>query len=167
MLRAKEQAEAAKAELHDSYAEFEEANRHLLELDQLKSDFLSSVSHELRTPLTSIRGFVTLIAREFSRSFTAARRRRRQLQRSPSASATTWKIMLKESVRLTRLINDVLDLAKIEAGRVEWHDAPSGPRSSSRCRQRRARHVRLKARCEPCAWTFRKSCHPSSATATA
>ena len=61
--------EIASEHLNEKNAELESANQRLQQLDQLKSDFLSSVSHELRTPLTSIRGFASLIEREFSRSF--------------------------------------------------------------------------------------------------
>ena len=127
VLRAKEMAEAAEGRLRDSYAELEAANRRLLELDKLKSDFLSSVSHELRTPLTSIRGFATLIDREFSRSFMPLAGEDAGLQKKSRRIRDNLEILLKESARLTRLINDVLDLAKIEAGRTEWRDAPIRP----------------------------------------
>lgn len=119
---AKEQAEAAEARLRESYGELEEANRRLRQLDQLKSDFLSSVSHELRTPLTSIRGFASLIDREFVRSFAPQAEDNPVLQKKSSRIQDNLKIILKESERLTRLINDVLDLAKIESGRTEWRD---------------------------------------------
>ncbi|MBF0179346.1 MAG: response regulator [Magnetococcales bacterium] len=96
-------------------------NEELQRLDKLKSDLLSSVSHELRTPLTSIRGFAQLIRREFDRSFAAApeddAKRRAKSQRIQE----NLEIILTESERLTRLINTVLDLAKIESGRIEWH----------------------------------------------
>ncbi|MBS4098351.1 MAG: response regulator [Sulfuricella sp.] len=124
MLRAKDAAEAAEVKLRDSYSELEEANQRLQKLDQLKSDFLSSVSHELRTPLTSIRGFSQLIDREFTRSFVPLSGEDATLKKKAARIEDNLKIILKESERLTRLINDVLDLAKIEAGRTDWHDAP-------------------------------------------
>ncbi|MBW7900372.1 MAG: response regulator [Rhodocyclaceae bacterium] len=120
---AREIAERAERELRSSYAELEEANRRLQALDQLKSDFLSSVSHELRTPLTSIRGFTQLIGREFGRSFAPLAEADPGLRRKSSRIEENIGIVLKESERLTRLINDVLDLAKIESGKTEWHDA--------------------------------------------
>lgn len=107
--------------------ELEAANQRLQKLDQMKSDFLSSVSHELRTPLTSIRGFATLIEREFSRSFLPLAGEDAALQKKSQRIRGNLEIILKESERLTRLINDVLDLAKIEAGRIEWHDTPIQP----------------------------------------
>lgn len=120
---AREIAERAEQELRSSYAELEEANRRLQALDQLKSDFLSSVSHELRTPLTSIRGFTQLIGREFGRSFAPLAEADPGLRKKSSRIEENIGIVLKESERLTRLINDVLDLAKIESGKTEWHDA--------------------------------------------
>jgi Na+/proline symporter/signal transduction histidine kinase len=87
-------------------AELEEANQRLKELDRLKSDFVSTVSHELRTPLTSIRSL--------SESLLAAddipRERREQF----------LVIITQESQRLSRMINQLLDLSKIEAGKMEW-----------------------------------------------
>ena len=124
MLKAKEAAERAEGKLRENYVELKEANQRLQKLDQLKSDFLSSVSHELRTPLTSIRGFSQLIEREFVRSFAPLAGENAALEKRSVRIRENLKIILKESERLTRLINDVLDLAKIEAGRTEWRDAP-------------------------------------------
>jgi signal transduction histidine kinase len=89
---------------------------------QAKGNFLSSVSHELRTPLTSIRGFASLIEREFVRSFAPQAATDAGLRKKADRIQDNLRIVLKESERLTRLINDVLDLAKIEAGRTDWHD---------------------------------------------
>lgn len=119
--------QATSASLSASNAELEGANQRLQKLDQMKSDFLSSVSHELRTPLTSIRGFASLIEREFSRSFAPLANEDEGLEKKSRRIRDNLEIILKESERLTRLINDVLDLAKIEAGRIEWNDAPIQP----------------------------------------
>jgi signal transduction histidine kinase len=110
-----------------SIGELEAAKQHLQKLDQLKSDFLSSVSHELRTPLTSIRGFASLVEREFSRSFAPLAGEDAGLEKKSRRIRDNLAIILKESERLTRLINEVLDLAKIEAGRTEWHDTRIEP----------------------------------------
>lgn len=107
--------------------DLEAANLRLQKLDRMKSDFLSSVSHELRTPLTSIRGFASLIDREFLRSFAPLAGEDAGLNKKSRRIRDNLDIILKESERLTRLINDVLDLAKIEAGRVEWRDVPIQP----------------------------------------
>jgi signal transduction histidine kinase/Na+/proline symporter len=91
-------------------AELEKANARLLELDRLKSDFLSTVSHELRTPLTSIRSFSEILLRY---EVDDAEKRRKFVS-----------IIHNEAERLTRMINDLLDLSKIEAGRLELNFEP-------------------------------------------
>src|SRR5207244_11764371 len=83
-----------------------EANRRLQELDKLKSDFVSTVSHELRTPMTSIKGYVDNILDGLTGVLTE--RQSYYLNR------------VKSNVeRLTRMINELLDLSRIEAGKVE------------------------------------------------
>ncbi len=82
----------------------------LRNLERIRRDFVSSVSHELRTPLTSIKGYTeTLLEgalddREDAMNF--------------------LRIILQESEQLTALINDVLDLSKIESGRIEYKFTP-------------------------------------------
>lgn len=105
-------------------AELEEANRRLLELDKLKSSFLSSVSHELRTPLTSILGFTRLIDKEFRNTFAPLAEGKEKALAKALRVEENLRIIEDESRRLTRLINDVLDLSKIEEGRLDWRDEP-------------------------------------------
>ncbi|HUJ17411.1 MAG TPA: HAMP domain-containing sensor histidine kinase [Nitrospirota bacterium] len=94
------------AELQRVNEQLQEANRKLQEIDQLKSDFISVVSHELRTPLTTIKAFNELLIMKPG----MAQQRKDKLMGS-------IKI---ESDRLTRLINDLLDLARIESGDLLW-----------------------------------------------
>ena len=96
--------------LEATTAELRRANERLRELDRLKDDFVSTVSHELRTPLTSIRSFSEILLD----NPTLEQQQRGEFLR----------IIVTESERLTRLINDMLDLAKIEAGKLEWHMQP-------------------------------------------
>jgi len=103
-------------------AEMEEANKQLKELERLKSSFLSSVSHELRTPLTSIRGFAKLIAKDFEKYF--SQDSLSILYPKAERLLRNLAIVEKESERLTRLINDVLDLSRIESGKMPWRDEP-------------------------------------------
>ncbi len=102
--------------------ELEEANKRLLELDRMKSQFLSSVSHELRTPLTSVLGFAKLIHRDMCKVFLPLVRDDESLFRRAERIRENIGIIAEEGQRLTRLINDVLDMNKIEEGRMEWHD---------------------------------------------
>ncbi len=93
-------------ELEAATAELRAANERLKELDRLKDDFMSTITHELRTPLTSIRAFSEILLAD------------------PKVDLAERKkflgIITRETERLTRLINQVLDLAKIESGRAEW-----------------------------------------------
>ncbi len=98
-----------------------ERQAQLEEMDSLKSSFLSSVSHELRTPLTSVRGFAKLIRRDFERYF-LPEAGDAKLESRARRIVENIGIVQNESERLTRLINDVLDLSKIEAGTTSWND---------------------------------------------
>ncbi|MGE5372575.1 MAG: ATP-binding protein [Solirubrobacterales bacterium] len=97
------------------------ANEKLKELDRIKTDFLATVSHELRTPLTSILGFSKIISRQ-----TALRVQPMIDPENKKAAAAVRqivdnsRIIVSESERLTSLISDVLDIAKMESGKVEW-----------------------------------------------
>ncbi len=93
-------------ELEAATKELRAANEQLKELDRLKDDFMSTVTHELRTPLTSIRAFSEILVDNPALDVE---------RRGKFAS-----IILKESERLTRLINNVLDLTKIESGKMDW-----------------------------------------------
>ncbi len=96
---------------------------HEVEVDRIKSEFISTVSHELRTPLTSVLGFAKLIGKAFSKDVAPAiPADDGRALRSARRISDNLEIIINEGERLTRLINDVLDIAKMEAGKVEWHD---------------------------------------------
>jgi PAS domain S-box-containing protein len=103
-------------------AELEAANTRLQELDRLKSGFLATVSHDLRTPLTSIMGFAKLISRDFNKFFAPFASAHERLTKQAQRITANLGIIENEGERLTRLINDFLDLSKIEAGRAQWRD---------------------------------------------
>jgi PAS domain S-box-containing protein len=94
---------------------------HEVEVDRIKTEFISAVSHELRTPLTSILGFANLIQREFRRRIVSLAAGDVKTRRAADRILENLAIIEAESQRLTQLINDLLDIAKIEAGRIEWH----------------------------------------------
>ena len=79
-------------------------------LEQLKSEFVSTASHELRSPLTSIKGFVELLAH---RSDLSGQQRE------------YIDIIMLSTNRVVDLVNDLLDVARVEAGRMEIHRRPT------------------------------------------
>lgn len=101
----------------------QEVNVRLEELDELKTSFVSSVSHELRTPLTSILGFAKMIKRDFNKLEEICAMEDHAGPKFPKRIQTNLGIIVTEGERLARLINDFLDLAKIEAGRLDWSDS--------------------------------------------
>lgn len=113
-------------DLSEKAAQLELANAKLKELDRMKSAFLSSVSHELRTPLTSVLGFAKMIDRDLVKHLQPVvdASGNPSLEQKMDRLRNNLTIIESESERLTRLINDVLDLSRIEDGRMEWSDQP-------------------------------------------
>jgi len=101
------------AALERATAELREANERLRELDRLKDDFVATMAHELRTPLTSIRAFTEIL--------------HDHPELEPAKRGEFLRIVLRENDRLTRLIGEVLDLAKLESGESELHPAAVEP----------------------------------------
>jgi signal transduction histidine kinase/FixJ family two-component response regulator len=92
--------------------------------DAAKSSFLSTVSHELRTPLTSVLGFAKIIRRRLDeRIFPLVPETDPKIHNSKRQVIENLDIVVSEGERLTLLIDDVLDLAKIEAGKFTWNMA--------------------------------------------
>ncbi|HAG81972.1 MAG TPA: hypothetical protein DD379_12700 [Cyanobacteria bacterium UBA11162] len=95
------------------------------EVDQMKTDFISTVSHELRTPLTSVLGFAKIIKRKLEDViFHQIQTEDKKTQRTVQQVRENVNIIVSEGERLTALINDVLDIAKMEAGKVDWNMHP-------------------------------------------
>lgn len=95
--------------LNDATYDLVQANRKLGEANRLKSQFLARTSHELRTPLNAIIGYTDLTLRRIYGSLT-------------SMQEDGLKRVLSNAKRLQTLINDILDLSKIEAGELELAD---------------------------------------------
>lgn len=94
-----------KQKIEKATKQLKDANIELQRLNQIKSDFVSTVSHELRTPLTSIQGYVSLMVDGDASNIN-------------SEQKEFLSIVKDESLRLTRLISDLLDISKIEAGKI-------------------------------------------------
>lgn len=92
----------------DEASEVRALNRQLESLDKLKDDFMSSVTHELRTPLTAIRAFAELM--------------RDDPQMASEQRQQFLGLVVAEAERLSRLVNQVLDMAKIESGHAQWRN---------------------------------------------
>jgi len=108
--RAEEALQTAYGELEqrvaERTAELSAANQRLQELDRLKSQFLASMSHELRTPLNSIIGFAGLLSKGLSGPVNDEQKKQLEIIRTSSR-------------HLLGLINDLLDVSRIEAGRAD------------------------------------------------
>jgi len=104
LLRQQDELRSVNDELDGKIDELAQVNMRLFEMNQVKSDFLATVSHELRTPLNSILGFSDLLAKGKSLD-EKQRRYAGNIERSGR--------------QLLDMINDILDLAKIESGRME------------------------------------------------
>jgi signal transduction histidine kinase len=100
---------ALRYELDRSKQMLEEGNRKLVELDQIKSRFFANISHELRTPLTLLIAPLEMLLQRFEPD-----------PQTKSLLAT----MHSNSMRLLKLINDLLDLVRLESGRMEVKQEP-------------------------------------------
>ncbi|HYG10827.1 MAG TPA: response regulator [Pyrinomonadaceae bacterium] len=89
--------------------ELKESNRRLEEYNRLKAEFVANMSHELRTPLTAIIGFANLAQIT------------KQTEPIPELCANAFERILRNGRHLLALIDDVLDISKIEAGRMKVH----------------------------------------------
>lgn len=106
-------------------------NKHLEEIDKIKTEFLSLVSHELRTPLTSILGFTKIIRRRMTKVVLPFIQdtiedsemeplSKEKLLKAGNKILENIDIIVSEGERLTAIINDLLDITKLESGTIEW-----------------------------------------------
>jgi len=106
LLKTNEELTKLNQKLEQKSFELEKANQEILEANRLKSDFLARMSHDLRTPMNAIIGYTRILRRKTQDALDA--RQQRNLE-NIQVSAD----------HLLRLINDILDLSKIEAGRID------------------------------------------------
>lgn len=97
--------EAKSKELEVTTQELKTANAQLQELDKLKDDFIATITHELRTPITSIKAFAKIL---------------QENDLDTAEEARFMSIIVSESERIARLVNQVLDLKKIQSGQADY-----------------------------------------------
>jgi Na+/proline symporter/nitrogen-specific signal transduction histidine kinase len=106
-----QQLEQTSTELRLTAKKLEDANAQLRELDSQKDEFLSQVSHEVRTPMTSIRSFSEILLEPGELDENQRRR--------------FVSTIHQESLRLTRLLDEILDLSALERGERSWQNLPT------------------------------------------
>jgi signal transduction histidine kinase len=113
------------AKVEERTLELQKAYDELKQLDDMKTAFLSNVSHELRTPLTSVLGFTEVVKDKLENIiFPRVASDDAKVLKAMTRVTGNIDIVIAEAQRLTALINDVLDLAKMESGSMEWGNAP-------------------------------------------
>jgi Na+/proline symporter/nitrogen-specific signal transduction histidine kinase len=105
-----QQLEKTSAELRSTARQLEDANAQLRELDSQKDEFLSQVSHEVRTPMTSIRSFSEILLDDQTIE--------------PGQRQHFVSTIHQESLRLTKLLDEILDLSALERGERAWDNVP-------------------------------------------
>lgn len=106
VIRYSRELERKSRELEETAEKLRRANAQLTRMDKRKDDFLSRVSHELRTPMTSIRSFSKILVS--------------QDDLEPDQVSRFLHIIQQESERLTRLLDEILDLGRMESGQADW-----------------------------------------------
>ncbi|HLZ48943.1 MAG TPA: ATP-binding protein [Candidatus Limnocylindria bacterium] len=104
--------DAARAELQAGYEK-------LQELDKLKSQFLSIASHELKTPITAMSGFVQIAVRRIKRRLDAGRPSEEQWKKEEETLLEQLEVVQRQTGKLARLVDELLDVSRIESGRLE------------------------------------------------
>ena len=108
-----------------SYYGYRAAKEQAEAANKAKSEFLSVVSHELRTPLTAVRGFAQIIGKQPDRDvFPLLPGDDAKAARAVEHTRENLEIINLESLRLTGLINDLLDFSKLESGHAEFAELP-------------------------------------------
>jgi signal transduction histidine kinase len=107
-----EELDTARAELQTSYEK-------LQELDKLKSQFLSIASHELKTPITAMSGFVQIAVRRIKRRLGAGRPSEEDWKKEEETLLEQLEVVQRQTGKLARLVDELLDVSRIESGRLE------------------------------------------------
>jgi signal transduction histidine kinase len=114
----------ATAELQQMYDQAQENLEQLQQLDRLKSRFLSMASHELKTPLTSISGLSQVLLRRMRRRLDQGWPTEAEWVEEQRGHVDRLELLNSQTARLGRLIDELLDVSRIESGKVEFHLEP-------------------------------------------
>ena len=113
------QLQARVRDLDDARAELQTSYERLQELDKLKSQFLSIASHELKTPITAMSGFVQIAVRRIRRRLGAGRPNEVDWRKEEETLLEQLEVVQRQTGKLARLVDELLDVSRIESGRLE------------------------------------------------
>jgi signal transduction histidine kinase len=116
--------EQAKDEIGALYAAAQDNVERLQEFDRLKSQFLSMASHELKTPLTSISGYLQVGLKRAQRRLERGHPGPEEWERDTLTDIKDAETLNRQTRRLSRLVNELLDVSRIQTGRVEFQRDP-------------------------------------------
>ena len=114
----------ATTELKRMYRDAQAHVKQLEELDRLKSRFLSMASHELKTPLTSVSGLAQVLLRRMRHRVELGWPNEREWKAEQLAHVERLELLNSQTGRLGRLVDELLDVSRIESGKLEFHLAP-------------------------------------------
>jgi two-component system, sensor histidine kinase and response regulator len=114
----------ATAELQGLYRNAQAHVEQLQELDRLKSRFLSMASHELKTPLTSISGLAQVLLRRMKRRLQAGPPTPEEWSAEQAAHVDRLELLNSQTARLGRLVDELLDVSRIESGKLDFKWEP-------------------------------------------
>ena len=106
-------------DLDEARSELQTSYEKLQELDKLKSQFLSIASHELKTPITAMSGFVQIAVRRIKRRLGAGRPTETDWKKEEETLLEQLEVVQRQTSKLARLVDELLDVSRIESGRLE------------------------------------------------
>jgi signal transduction histidine kinase len=106
-------------DLDEARTELQSSYEKLQELDKLKSQFLSIASHELKTPITAMSGFVQIAVRRIKRRLGAGRPSETDWKKEEETLLEQLEVVQRQTSKLARLVDELLDVSRIESGRLE------------------------------------------------
>ena len=119
-----DQLARANQEIAELYRNAQTNVEQLQQLDRLKSRFLSMASHELKTPLTSISGLAQVLLRRMRRRLEEGHPPGKEWSEEQQGHVERLELLNSQTARLGRLVDELLDVSRIESGKLDFHWAP-------------------------------------------